>query len=331
MLRGFYFMLTLPRMMNWIKKITAILISVGLGLVFLYSGYTKLYPVIETFEFTFVDIGIANWYTAPVIARLLLGLEFFIGLLLIANYNLKKFTLPLTVALLLFFIIYLSIQIATSGNYGNCGCFGEHLKMTPLQAIIKNVIMIAGAVIVYFLFDGWKIKYNKMLLSFVGLTVLALPFIMNPIDYSYTSNNLDEKVNYPLELDLLYQPEDTVKVQVPNYELRKGKHVLSFMSLSCPHCRVAAKKFRLIKKNNPEISIYFVLNGDRSKYAPFIEDTKADNIPYSYCLGKTFVQLATTNLPRIYYIDNGIIVKKVDYYELNQYDIEEWMKSSTPN
>ena len=313
--------------MQIVKRIIAIILSVGLGLIFIYSGYTKLDPVIETFEFTFVDIGVANWYTAPIIARLLIGLEFFLGLLLIANYNLKKFTLPFTIGLLIFFIIYLSIQIIASGNHGNCGCFGEHLKMTPLQAIIKNIFMILACVVVYFLYDGWKISRNKELLSFICVTALTLPFLFNPVDYAYTSNNLDEKVNYPLELNLLYQPEDTAKVEIPKVDLRKGKHVLAFVSLTCPHCRIAAKKFRIIKKNNPELPIYFILNGERKKYKDFIDDTHADNIPSSYCLGKTFVNLAGTDLPRIYYLDNGILVKKVDYYELSQYNIEDWLKT----
>lgn len=307
------------------KRIIAILISIGLGLIFLYSGYTKLTPLIETFEFTFVDIGIGNWYTAPVIARILIGLEFFIGALLLMNYHLKKFTLPLTIGLLLFFIIYLLLQITISGNSGNCGCFGEHLKMTPLQAIIKNIIMIAAALVVYFLYGGWRVKLNTLFLSVIGVTVVLVPFIVNPVDYSYTSNNLDEKVNYPLELNLLFQPEDTSKVEVPKVDIRKGKQVVAFLSLTCHHCRIAAKKFRLIKKSNQNLPIYFILNGDKSNYKPFIEDTKADNIPSSYCLGKSFVQLATTHLPRIYYLDNGIVIRKVDYFELNQYAIEQWI------
>lgn len=311
------------------KRISAILLSAALGLVFLYSGYTKLLPVIETFEFSFVDIGLANWYVAPVLARGLIGLEFFTGTLLILNYRLKKFTLPFTAGLLLFFIIYLTVQIFTSGNSGNCGCFGEHLKMTPLQAILKNVVMLLVCAAVYVLYEGWRLKFNRLFLSLVFVTALLVPFIVNPIDYAYTSNNLDEKVNYPLELDLLYHPEDTSKVELPGIDLRKGKHVVAFISLTCPHCRIAAKKFRLIKKNNPALSIYFILNGDRNNYKNFIEDTKADNIPSSYCLGKSFVQLASTNLPRIYYLDNGVVVKKVDYFELNQYAIEDWIRNGT--
>ena len=311
--------------MKYFKLSIAIIISIGLGFVFIYSGYTKLLPVIETFEFTFVDLGLANWYSAPIIARLLIGFEFFLGLLLVLNYNLKKFTLPFTIALLAFFIIYLALQILISGNSGNCGCFGEHHKMTPLAAIIKNLIMIVGCFIVYRLSEGWKVKFNTVLLSFVALTCLTVPFIVNPIDFTYTSNNLDEKVDYPLELDLLYKPEDTNKVEITKIELRNGKQVLAFLSLTCHHCRIAAKKFRIIKKNNPDLPIYFILNGDKSKYKAFIEDTKASNIPSSYCLGKTFVQLGTTQLPRIYYIDNSIVVKKVDYFELSQYAIEDWI------
>ena len=312
--------------MNMTKRVIAIVISVALGLVFFYSGYTKLMPVIETFEFSFIDIGVANWYSAPILARGLIGLEFFLGLLLVMNYKLKKFTLPFTAGLLLFFIIYLIFQLQTSGNNGNCGCFGEHLPMTPKEAILKNVIMIALCAIVYFFYEGWKLKrFNALLLSLLLVSAIVFPFVRNPIDYSYTSNNLDEKVNYPLELDLLYHPADTAKVQVPSVDLRKGKQVLAFMSLTCQHCRVAAKKFRLIKKNNPALPIYFVLNGEKTRYKEFIDDTKASNIPSSYCFGKPFVQLASTTLPRIYYLDNGIVVKKVDYFELNQYAIEDWI------
>jgi hypothetical protein len=310
------------------KKIGSILLTTALGLIFLYSGYTKLIPVIETFEFSFVDIGVANWYTAPVIARLLIGLEIFLGILLILHYNLRRFTLPFTAILLVVFIIYLTIQIMVTGNEGNCGCFGEHLKMTPLQAIIKNIVMLAASAAVYFMSTGWKIqRYNGLITSLILAASVTLPFILNPVDYTYSSNNLDEKINYPLELNLLYDPQDTVKVEIPGVDLRKGKHVVAFLSLSCSHCRIAAKKFRLIKKNNPSLPVYFILNGDRSKYADFIKDTKADNIPSSYCLGKSFVQLASSRLPRIYYLDDGIVVKKVDYYELNQYDIEGWISS----
>ena len=85
--------------------------------------------------------------------------------------------------LLLFFIIYLLIQINVSGNNGNCGCFGEHIKMTPMEAIIKNILMIVVGAIIYFLFEGWKLNANKFLLSFVAVSAITVPFMVNPVDY----------------------------------------------------------------------------------------------------------------------------------------------------
>lgn len=316
--------------MKFLKLSVAVILSICLGLVFMYSGYSKIFPV-EPFEFTFVDMGIANWYTAPVIARLMIALELFIGLLLVLNYNLRRFTLPTTVILLLVFIVYLTIQIFVSGNNSNCGCFGESIRMTPLQGIVKNIIMAAAAFLIYILHEGWKLRHNVLFLILTALPAVALPFVLNPVDYTYTSNNLDEKVGYPLELNLLYAPEDSSKVEIPKTELRKGKQVVAFLSLTCAHCRIAAKKFRLIKKDNPELPIYFVLNGNKADLAAFLEDTKATNIPYSFCLGKTFVQLSSAHLPRIYYLDNSIVIKKVDYFELNQYSIENWIQTGALN
>jgi uncharacterized membrane protein YphA (DoxX/SURF4 family) len=314
-----------------LKRITSILLAAALGLIFLYSGYTKLVPVIETFEFSFVDFGVANWYTAPIIARVLIALEIFTGLLLVANYRLKQFTLPLTAGILVFFILYLILQITSTGNSGNCGCFGEHIQMTPLEAIIKNILMLLVCLPLYLWNIGWSLKKNWLVPVLISPLCIAIPFILNPVDYSYTSNNLDETVNYPLELDLLYHPEDSIKVEIPKVELRTGKQVVAFLSLTCSHCRVAAKKFRLIKKENPALPIYFVLNGDHSALDAFLEDTHVDNIPYSFCLGKTFVQLSSAHLPRIYYLNNGMVVKKVDYFELSQYQIEDWIQGKEQN
>lgn len=317
--------------MKKVKHISAVFISCLLGLVFIYSGYSKLLPIIETFEFTFVDIGIANWYGAPIIARLFIGLEFFIGVLLVLIFNLRKFTLPFTVFLLLLFSTYLVMQVFINGDDGNCGCFGEHFKMTPIQAILKNLIMLAAIVFVYILSTGWKSRFNALLIIFTSLISITIPFVVNPVDFTYTSNNLEEKINYPLELDLLYSPSDTSKVEIPKVELRKGKHIVAFLSLTCSHCRIAAKKFRLIKKKNAQIPIYFVLNGERSHYKGFMKDTQADNIPSSFCLGKSFIQLSSSRLPRIYFIDEGLVVKKADYFELNQYAIEDWLSDKKSN
>jgi uncharacterized membrane protein YphA (DoxX/SURF4 family) len=308
-------------------KILLFLLSSLMGLVFIYSGYTKLYPI-EPFEYTFVDIGICNWATAPFVARFMIGLEFFIGLLLIFGVRIK-FTIKLTVGTLLFFCVYLIIMILREGNNGNCGCFGNAIAMTPVQALIKNVIMIAVCWILYKFYDGLNYaKFTKWImgLSFIG--AMAMPHILNYVDLSYSEAYLSKtEDHFELELDSLY---NNASLTIPPKELSKGKHVIAFMSLTCSHCRVAAKKMRIINERNPAIPIYFVLNGEENKLEAFFEDTKTQNIPHCMLNGKSFVYLAGLNLPTIYLVNNSMVEHWVDYMHLDQSEIEKWIDENPP-
>ncbi len=307
-----------------VKKIVLFVLSSVLGLVFLYSAYTKLYPI-EPFELTFVDIGVSNWRLAPFMARFMIGLEFFIGLSLIFGMRLKRFTLPLTIFSLLIFSLYLVMIIASTGNNGNCGCFGTAIVMTPLQALIKNTIMLVVSVVLLKLYDGFAFgKIEKWLFIAVFVTSFAMPHILNYVDMDFSSAYLNKKESqFKLELDSLYKD---AKIHEAPKTLSKGKHIISFMSLSCPHCRVAAKKLKLIKEKNAAIPMYLVLNGEYKKIQEFYEDTKAYNIEYSVLNGRNFVYLAGLKMPVIYLVNNSTVEHSLDYLQLDQTEIEKWLK-----
>lgn len=294
-----------------------------MGMVFLYSGYTKLYPI-EPFELTFVDLGIGGWRLAPFIARFIIGLEFMIGLLLIFSLYIKRFTIKLTIASLLFFSIYLVFVILKTGNNGNCGCFGTALVMTPLQALIKNAVMLIVSLVIYKYYEGLNFgKISKWLFVSVFITAFAFPHILNYVDMDYSSAYLVKKENhFKLELDSLYAD---AKIHNPPKDLSSGKHIISFMSLTCPHCRIAAKKLKLIKEKNPSISMYLILNGDFKKIPAFFEDTKAYNLDYCMLNGKNFIYLAGLSMPVIYMVNNSEVENSVDYMRLDQTEIENWL------
>ena len=294
-----------------------------IGFVFIYSGYTKLYPI-EPFVYTFVDLGIGGWKIAPFIARFMIGLEFFIGLLLIFGLYIKRLTLKLTIGSLVIFSIYLLFIIIKTGNNGNCGCFGTAIVMSPLQALIKNGILIIFSFVIYKFYDGIDYhKYGKKLLLATFITSFAMPHILNYVDLDYSSSYLLKKEDqFKLELDSVY---NNAKIHTPPKSLSKGKHIMAFMSLTCSHCRTAAKKLKLIKEQNPSISIYFILNGDYEKIQPFFEDTKARNIDYCILNGSSFIYLAGYKLPTIYLVNNSIAENSIDYAHLDQVEIEKWL------
>lgn len=305
--------------------IASIAMSILLGAVFLYSGYTKLYPI-EPFEYTFVDLGIAGWNTAPFIARLLVALEFACGGLLILNFRLRRFTIPLVASLLVVFCIYLAGILMTKGNNGNCGCFGEYLPMTPLQAIIKNVGLLLMCGLIYAMARPAEWRFMKYIAALLCITALALPFILNPVDLQSSKNLQPQSVNYKVPLDLLYESENPKNAK-PTIELRTGKHIIAYLSLTCPHCKIAAQKIHTLHKMNPAIPFYLVMNGKIELYEPYVKNYGLEDIPHQLFFGpQEFIKMAGASLPQILWVNNSIVEKKGGYFQLNEKAIEDWLK-----
>lgn len=306
-----------------IKKVLYVILCILMGAVFIYSGYTKLYPI-EPFEYTFVDIGIVNWQLAPFVARLLIGLEFLIGLMLILHINLKQITYKLAIGALLIFCVYLLLLMVYSGNKGNCGCFGTHIIMTPLQALIKNIIMLVIFVLLYKQHEGLELKNKKRYFMLIPLiTAFVFPFILNPVALNYSEAYLNKpENNFKLELDSLYAH---AKLNVPPKNLSKGKNIIAFMSLTCKHCRIAANKIRVMHERNPEIRFYLVLNGSENNLKQFFDNTHTENIPHCMLLGKSFIMLAGTSMPAIYLVNNSIVEHDINYIDMDEDEIKKWL------
>jgi hypothetical protein len=307
------------------KKIITILLSISIGLVFIMSAATKIYPM-EPFEYQFVDIGVASWKTAPYMARFFIGLEFFLGMLLILNISLRKFTLKFAVALLVFFCIYLTYKIIVEGNTGNCGCFGEAVKMTPLQGILKNVALIATCIVCYLSTekDFWNLKWKKIITPVLFIASMCLGFFVYPLNATFSSTMDKENINYKVPLELMYRKDQQ---ETPAIDLRKGKHIIAFLSLTCPHCKIAAQKIYIMHKKNPDIPFYLALNGDKELLTEFFDETHAESIPHNLFLGaKNWIQIAGISLPIIMYVDNSVVRKKCNGLELDQEDMEKWLQ-----
>ena len=268
-------------------------------------------------------MGVSGWRLAPFTARFFISLEFFIGILFFLNFKLRT-TAKISAVVLVFFSFYLLGLIFLTGNKGNCGCFGNTLVMTPLQALIKNAVMLFITWLIYKHYEGFTFKRDGILFCSLMVISLASPHILNYVDLNYSEAYLTKREDYyKIELDTLYK---YAKINTPPKSLSHGKQVIAFMSATCPHCRIAAKKMKILKDKSPTLPIYLVLNGDDKDMKIFFEDTKATNFPYCNLNGKGFVFLAGTTLPYIVLINNSTVENQVDYVHLDQEQIENWIK-----
>ncbi len=135
--------------MNAIKKYLPWTFRILISALFLLSVIAKAYPI-WSFEKQLVDLGIVDWCMAPYFSRLIIALELAVSVAILQKHYLKTFVIPGTILLLVVFCVHLVIQMVQSGAMnGNCGCFGQLIPMTPLEAFVKNVLTIAMLVYLF--------------------------------------------------------------------------------------------------------------------------------------------------------------------------------------
>ena len=133
--------------MENLKKYAPWAIRIIISFLFLLSAVAKLYPspyfAISTFEVKQLYTMGFSQDLAAYFSRTLIGIELALGLLLLQSNFLRKIVIPATLLMLVVFTIHLTIvTFQDGGNSGNCGCFGSLLPMTPIEAIIKNIVAI---------------------------------------------------------------------------------------------------------------------------------------------------------------------------------------------
>lgn len=308
----------------FIKRTIGAILLLALSATFFYSAYTKVYSenAFDNFQWTFIDLGIGSAVVAGVVARVMIGIELLLGLLLLAHVYLKQFTYKAVIALLAVFIVYLLALIMKQGNTGNCGCFGDKLAMTPLQAIWKNLGMIAATVILMFIYPVKPYKFQEYVFMVLALAAFSAPFVLHNLYIGTAPVKFSRRVN----LDLLYK-----YTPAPQTDLRKGKHIVAFMSLTCPHCKKAGFLLEKIHRQYPEISMYIVLDGAEVHKKAFFEESQISTVPYLYYPhSPEFMAMAGDGVPAIYWMNNGQVEykSKYAYYQLDPSYIKKWLNTT---
>ena len=305
----------------YITRITGLILLLSMAAVFLFSGISKLYSF-DQFTWNIMDAGVTNMTFASVLARLFIGFELLLGLFLLAHLFLKSFTYPAVIALLIIFTLYLLIFVSQQGNGVNCGCFGDAFRMTPLQAIAKNLIMIIATLVLSHVYPVNSYKNAEWIAALGGMAALVIPFLFFPMSQDTKPHAANETIN----LEPLYHSESASN-QPPPVDLRKGKHIVAFMSLTCPHCKKAAFLLQVIHRQHPGFPIFMVLNGHPDLKEDFFKESRAQSVPHILFRGPDeFMSMAGPSVPAIFWINNSVIEFKSNYQQMDPGFMEEWLR-----
>jgi uncharacterized membrane protein YphA (DoxX/SURF4 family) len=109
--------------------------------IFLYSGYVKIGSSFQ-FEVDIHAYKLAPSFLEHPLAIYLPWLEIVLGLFLLSGLKIR-WSATLTAALLLFFIVVLSITYAR-GIDANCGCFSESDRIS-IKTIVRDSLILIPA------------------------------------------------------------------------------------------------------------------------------------------------------------------------------------------
>jgi thiol-disulfide isomerase/thioredoxin len=322
-----------------------------LSVLFLLSAVAKLYPS-PTFALTTFEVkqlipmgfseGLASYFS-----RTLIGCELALGLLLLQPHYFKKLVLPMSFLILFIFSSHLTYEILSTGNSGNCGCFGALLPMTPLQALIKNIIAMGIIAYMFKIVDGTQDKKNfSFLMAITFASILAI-YLVAPMEVKSSAPvqqilededeapdstvliNTEGALNTELTKDtavaIVNAPELLEKVLEPTSKksgfemyfkgIDKGKKILCFFAPGCDHCQETAKELTQLKKsdpNFPKIKIIF-MDEEAEKIPEFFKIAEA-TYPHQILDILNFWKVlgSTKDTPGVYYLWNGNIMKEYD-------------------
>jgi uncharacterized membrane protein/thiol-disulfide isomerase/thioredoxin len=325
-------------------------IRIAISFLFLLSAVAKLYPspyfAISTFEVKqLYTLGFSE-SIAPYFSRILIGVEFALGILILQRHFLQKLIIPATILLLVVFTTHLSIvSFQGGGNSGNCGCFGSLLPMTPIQAILKNVVSIILLVLLFFIISKKnESKNNFWIVSTAVLGSILLLFMLAPIQPPATtfsvsevpeekpveeiaskeivsinseSINKEEKIDSIKKLTLLKKEKVLENENEPEKhksgfgtyfsKIDTGKKTLCFFVPGCEHCRATAKEITAANQINSTAPVSILFMNEEAELIPDFFKEAGATYPYKVVDIIEFWKIlgAGNDVPGVKYLWNG--------------------------
>ena len=238
------------------KKNLPMIIRVLISALFLLSAFAKLYPtpmfgITKVFEQgQLIPMGFPE-DLVPYLSRFILAIELLIAFAILQKNYLKKLIIPSSIGLLVLFSLHLTYSIFL-GDTENCGCFGDLIPMSPLQALIKNLITIAVLGYLYKnIADDKENSCSKLSIQF--LSVLLVMFAFLPVS-SQTKSEGSSFVSF---------------VEDESFKNSEDYKILCYFDAGCEHCQHAARSLDSLSNlsdNFPHVHIVF-------------SDTEQENIP----------------------------------------------------
>lgn len=237
------------------KPVVCIVLRMLIGALFCLSAVAKLVSI-DGFELYIYSFGWLSLSASFMAARLCIGVELVLALLLITGWY-PRLTRLATLLLLIGFSVVLCIA-ALMGRSDSCQCFGDLVEMNPVQSLLKNAILIALVLLYRPHGNRPQKKAWKVVSAVLALLLLASPFAISvpdnwgfgPHEESFGKQALQESVSEGGPLARM--------------GVGTERRLVAFVTPRCPYCKLAREKLTSLARRHKigEESIVYVEPGD---------------------------------------------------------------------
>ena len=290
-----------------------------IGLVFLFSAVTKILSIDE-FELYIFSLQYFGFNLSTVIARLLISLELILGVLLILNLKFR-IVYKLSLGVMILFSLFLIIQFILNNNE-NCNCFGDLIKMNPLESLIKNILII----VLLFLIrnnKSWKTKAENKFIIIIAGVLFFIPPILSPPDFI---------VGYRYKNPYSISGEDAVYLSNSNLGYNEGRKVLVFVLTGCKSCNHSAKKLTTLalKSGNVDNVFLYFTGSENSethkKISEFYDNNSIAEFPYEIVSIDESMRITGGRFPTIIFTEDAVIINKFGYRNIPEKGFYEFLQ-----
>jgi uncharacterized membrane protein YphA (DoxX/SURF4 family) len=303
------------------RNIIVAALQICLGAAFISSGILKLFPV-EPLELHIFSYHIISWSASLHVARLLIGAEIALGLLLCIGCC-RKFTIDAALACLIVFSALLVYSMVFRDD-ANCFCFGEALPMSPGQSLVKNMFLVAIALMLRMPAPGYVLVNSKKIMAPVAAAAILCPFAIDVPDTWVKKSFPSRPIEDP-------QYKYWLLPDTAAFELSTGNKVAAYLSPYCHPCKLAASKLSSIRKRLAgDDAIFCFFYTDTAAADKFWSETGIEPIPSFFIGYDQFAGTGGVSTPAVLYISEGKIVKKLAYRGVFEDDLRHFLETGAP-
>ncbi len=324
------------------RNVIGLISRVIVALVFMFSAVTK-YISLDVFDQFVYEHQIFTWVTTTVLTRILITMEFTLGLLLLVGIK-PRLIKSLVITFLLCFTIYIVAKPSLFAlSEEDCHCFGEVLIFSDKQSLIKNIVLL---ILSYFLFwdKGFASKQNSQeentTLSKAGricfwiknnqnyLTVVSFAFVL----ILAFGINMPDTWRYKLYGKAAKIDEQKFEYLISNENLRdlhikEGKKIVCMYSPVCKYCKRAAKRFDVMREkyNIKDENFALIFWGGDEAVERFFKKNEIKPLKYRNVPASVFLSATKGRQPVIILMNKGKIEKLLKYPNIIDKDIVEFL------